>query len=318
MKFNRQFKLTIQTDDIVDESFVGPNFPAFNFVGPSAPTTTTKKAAIEIASPLTIEFDIDRNSASTLNQGTFRVYNLSQKNRDAIFQNRFDANNASNGKRKTIIMQAGYGKELSTIFQGDLLEAYSYRQGSDVITYISAQDGSWEAYNSVTNTTLEAGTSFSDVINLLASNLGTKIGTISPTEGVHKRSTALNGNTFYLLTKDFKDQFFVDLGVFNKVDTNEVLKGLGGKVPLINSEAGLLGTPLLQGTNIVVDILFEPRINVAQLVQIQSSINSKFDGQFKVNGIRHSGIISDAVNGSCRTTLQLYAGNKVSGALKQV
>jgi hypothetical protein len=298
-KVGRRYKLTVEID-----------------------ITTSKQNAIEIRTPLTLEFDIDRNTSSSLNKGVFRVYNLSETNRSAIFQNLFSIKDAT-GKRKKVILQAGYNtalnrdSDLSTIFRGDLLESYSYRQGANIITYISAQDGAFSSYTSTSNVTLEAGTSIKDGFKKIASNLGLKIGAVGETEGIHETSSVFNNNTFYLLKKDFKDEFFIDLEKVNKLNPNEVIKAVG-KVPLITSGSGLLGTPLRQGSNLGVNMLFEPRINVAQLVEVQSNFNKTFDGQYKVNGVKHSGVISDAVAGDCRTTLQLYAGDKLLGGLQQV
>jgi hypothetical protein len=281
--------------------------------------------AIEISTPLTLEFDVTRNTSSSLNSATFRVYNLNETNRSLIFQNRTSIKDAS-GNRKRIQLQAGYNSlsnivnkegDLATIFTGDLLEAYSYRQGPDVITYINALDGGFGAYNSTISTTVEKGSTFKDVITRLTSSLkGVETGVIGETPGEYKTPNPLNGNSFYLLTKDYRDEVFIDLEKVNKLNENEYIKSQGGKVPLISSETGLLGTPLRQGTDLVVETLFDPRINVGQLVEIQSSFNPLFDGQYKVNGVKHSGTISDAVGGDCKTTLQLYIGNKLLGELK--
>lgn len=302
MKIGRKYKLTFETED-----------------------PTTGKGAIQIANPLTVEFDITRNTASSLNNATFRVYNLSATNRSILFQNRTSIKN-SEGKRKRILFQAGYSSisnlankeaDLSTIFIGDILEAYSYRQGPDVVTYINALDGGFGAYNSTISTTVQKGTSFRDVITRLTDSLkGVKTGVIGETEGEHKTPNPLNGNSFSLLTKDYKDEIFIDLEKVNKLGVNEYIKSVGGKVLLINSASGLLGTPLRQGTDLVVEMLFEPRINVGQLVEIESQFNPIFDGQYKVTGVKHAGVISEAVSGDCKTILQLYIGNELLGELK--
>ena len=66
-KFGRKYKLTVEID-----------------------TDGEKPQAIEITNPLTLQYDIERNTSSSLNQGTLNLYNLSEKNRNIIFQNRFD------------------------------------------------------------------------------------------------------------------------------------------------------------------------------------------------------------------------------------
>lgn len=264
--------------------------------------------AIEIADPLTCEFNIERNANSSLNNATFKIYNLKKSNSNQITQNRYSVVN-SKGERKRLFFKAGY-KELSLCFTGSILEAYPYRQGSDIITFINAQDGGFESYSSFINTTLTAGTTFLDAFKTLAQGMGLNIGAIGETEGSFKRGKALIGNNFSLLSKDFKDEFFIDLGTINKLKVNEYIKGKGVGVIQITSKTGLLGTPILQGTRLVVEMLFEPRINIGNLVDIKSDINPKFDGQYKVIGISHNGIISEAPSGEARTTLQLDTGNE--------
>lgn len=302
MKFGRKFKLTFELTDQING--------------------VTK--AIEITDPLTVEFDITRNTASTLNSATFKIYNLSQTNQSLIFRNKTSINNI-NGNKNRVIFEAGYStpentnSNLPKIFIGDLLEAYSYRDGANIITYISAQDGALSAYNSIISTTVAAGETQFNLVDYLINNMvGIKKGVIGETQGVAKTPSVLNGNVFYLLTQNYRDEVFIDLETINKLGVNEYIKSTGGQVQLLNSETGLFGTPMRQGTDLIVEMLFEPSINVGQLVEIQSQTNPLFNGQFKVNGVKHTGIISGAVNGECKTTLQLFIGNYLLGALKGI
>lgn len=286
MKLGRQFKLIIELED---------------------------GKAIEITNPITCEFDIQRNAASTLNNGVFKLYNLSATNRNQIFQTKYNAARVS-GLKKSIVFQAGY-ENLTTCFKGSLLEAYSYRQGSDIITYISAQDGGYSSYTAAISTTLTAGSSFKEGFKALASSMGLKMGAIGGSDGTHKRAKPLFGNSFYLMSKDFKGEFFIDLEKINKLGDNEYIKKEGGQVLQISSESGLLGTPIIQGTSLIVEMLFEPRVNIANLLDVKSSINPQFDGQYKVLGITHSGTISEASSGSATSVFQLYAGDSLSKEL---
>ena len=270
--------------------------------------------AIEIVNPISCQFDIQRNAAASLNNGTFRVYNLSPTNRNQLFQPRVNA--ARVGRVfKRVVFQGGYDN-LTTCFVGNVLEAYSYRQGVDIITVISCQDGGYGAYTSKISTTIEAGTSFTDSLKALFGSMdNTETGAIGNLEGSHKKPTSLFGSSFYLLKKNFGDGFFIDLNKMNYLKDNEYIKNKGGVVPRINSQTGLLGTPILQGTIIIVNMLFEPRINVASLVDIESSINPQYNGQFKVLGVAHSGIISEAQSATATTTLQLQAADLLTGEL---
>lgn len=277
MKFGRQYRLLIEISE-----------------------KGKKTEFIEIKNPLTIEFQLERSTSSNLNNAIIRVYNLKESNRKDIFQNVFDYKNAKLQRRR-IVLQAGYS-DLSTVFIGDLIEAYSYRQNNNIITFMNALDSGFTAYNSYINKTFEAGITRANLFDELVNFLGLKKGQVGETEGNYKRSVPLNGNTFNLLNKNYKDDFFIDLETVNKLAENE---SLSGEILLINSESGLLGTPLLQGTFLVVELIFEPRVKVGQLVKIESAFNSEWDGQYKVLGIKHDVVISEATSGQAKTTLQL-------------
>jgi hypothetical protein len=99
----------------------------------------------------------------------------------------------------------------------------------------------------------------------------------------------------------------------NKIIVLENQDAIKGEVPLINDESGLLGVPRHEDALLSVDIILEPRIVIGQIIEIKSRIMSEFDGQYKVYGIKHEGIISDAVSGSATTTLEMLVGTQVYG-----
>ena len=278
---------------------------------------TNSSTFIEITYPLTLEFDISRDTSSSINQATFRIYNLSEKNRNAIFKDRYSMldNGVGTGAKK-VILQAGYGDNLSTVFQGSVLEAYSYRQMSEVVTYINALDGGYGIANSFVNFSVSKGTPKQDIFNQLANSiLGVDKGSVGTVAGSIDRPIAYNGNGWAFLKRDFSGDVFIDLEKINLLKPNEVINA---SIPVITSASGLLGTPMRQNTNLTIDMIFEPRIQVGNIVEVKSSINSLFNGQFKTTGIKHSGTISGAINGDCKTTLQLFIGAYLFGGLKKV
>lgn len=279
MKLNRKFKILVETID---------------------------KKVVEITTPLTIQFDVERTTSSSINQMNLRVYNLSEKIRNLLYKDKFlILDDGTKKNYRQIILQAGY-KELSTIFKGNVLEVYSYRQGADIITYFNCHDGGYAASNSYSSITIDKSESYEDIFNKLISNLvGIKKGKIGEIEGNPKRGVVFNGNTFTLLQESFDNKIYIDLEEVNLLNDNEAIKG---DVLLINSETGLLGTPIRQNTYLTLDMIFEPRIVVGQVIEINSRINPFYNGQFKVDGIKHSGTISDAVGGDCKTSLQLFVG----------
>jgi hypothetical protein len=64
------------------------------------------------------------------------------------------------------------------------------------------------------------------------------------------------------------------------------------------------------------EMLFEPRLTIGQTVQLKSDTNRIFNGIYKVMGFEHSGTISDAVAGPCKTSVSLWLGTQVLETVK--
>lgn len=287
----------------------GPNYKLTVGLDPN-PDGSTNAMVIEY--PLTIEFDIERTTASSLNQGIIKIYNLNKVTQSKLIKDRFSPLT----NFRTVVLQAGY-QELSTIFFGNLWEAYSYRveASGDVITYLSAQDGGFAAYNSQSNATLAAGSPYNKVFSKLVTDTGLQTGAVGQINGSTKRGIVLNGNSYDLLTNNFNNQVFIDNNQINLLGPTETITA---DIDLISSSTGLLGTPHREETFLVVETIFEPRIKVGQIIKLQSEIDPRFVGQFKVMGIKHSGMISGAIGGDRKTTLQLFYGQTWQGGLTTI
>lgn len=293
---------------------INRNYKLFIEATPQNSFLPTVKNALEISYPLTIQFDIERSISSSLNQAQLRVYNLGLKTYSQIVQDRFNIQDFGNGQLyRRIVFQAGYS-ELSTVFKGNLIQAYTFREGVNMITYMQIQDGGYGAYNGYTNVAFDRGIPFKEMVQTLFRDMPKVTeGKIGAIDGEAKRGTVFNGNTYTLLKNNFNQQIFIDLEKINLINPNEVF---AGQVPLISAETGLLGTPRRENTYIVVNMIFEPRIILGQIVEMKSVTDPRFNGQYKVYGIRHNGIISGAVDGGAITTLQLDAGTQILGGLK--
>ena len=55
-------------------------------------------------------------------------------------------------------------------------------------------------------------------------------------------------------------------------------------------------------------MLFEPRLTLGQIINLQSTTNKQYNGLYKVVGFTHRGTISPAVCGDLRTTVNLFIG----------
>lgn len=276
----------------------------------------TNEGTIEIKDPLTIEFNITRGISSSLNQGLFKIYNLSSSTRSKLFQDYFRIK-GGNLLYKQIIFQAGYN-QLSTIFKGNLLQSFSFRKSGDIIQQIEAMDGGYGLANSFTSLTLAKGESYNNVLDKVTADLvNLEKGVFSTFDKAFNKAVSVLGNTVTELKGLFRDEadIFIDNERLSVLKTNEAVVG---QIALINSESGLLSTPIRRSTYLQVEMVFEPRLTVGQIVEIKSSVNPFYDGQYKIFGITHTGIISGATAGELKTILQLSVGRQLINGLQTI
>lgn len=260
---------------------------------------------IAIQPPLTMEFSLDRAAHGGANQASIRVYNLSKQHRNSIRRDQNDHDSF-----REITLQAGYGTQMPVVLKGNVFRAWSAREGSNYITNIDAMDFGFAFVNGFTDAAYPGGTDQKAVVTDMMKqlkNFNVTVGRVgSDYDGVKTaRGNSHSGNTCDLLTEITGNTFYIENGVANVLGNTECTDD---QVYLINAQTGLLGTPLLESTIVHVDILFEPYIKLMQRVQIESATESRFNGTYKVTGIHHRGIISEAVGGEAVTTLELLSG----------
>lgn len=287
MKFGRKYKLTIETED----------------------------GQLIIEPPLTIFFNIKRHILSSLNTATIEIYNLAENTRGKIFQDPFYI--PANTQRH-ITLEAGYDT-LSTIFKGTFLNANSVRSGVDIITTIDAIDGGTDTINNFTYRTLNANNKYEVLKDLIGSYATGRLteGKVSNyfKEDLFQRPVVLEGNTYDLLKKYSDGKVFIDLEKIYILNDNEVIDGA---IPLISAETGLLETPRRQENTIMLTTLFEPRIIMGQVIDLYSTVQKVYNGQYKVIGITHQGVISESVNGQCSSTIYLLDPNGFAKGIENV
>ena len=110
MKFGRIFNMKVQVDEL-----------------------TKPDNTVLLAYPLTVDFEISRNTLASANTGRFRIYNLQENTRKQIFHDRYDTLNY-----RRVAFNAGYQDQrpLPLAFQGNIIQAYSVRQGSEWVSEI--------------------------------------------------------------------------------------------------------------------------------------------------------------------------------------
>lgn len=287
MKFGRTYKLFVQVE------------------GLDQPNNT-----VEIDYPLSTTFDIVRNTLASANRGRFQIVNLKESTRRQIFHDRYDTTTY-----RQILFRAGYESfnPLPIAFLGNIISAYSYRQGQDWITDIEAFDGGFGIINSQANFTAPSGSPLRSIFtNLLQTMQQTSQGVIGDYSKENTRGQTFMGSSWDVMSRLVQNSgggnLFIDLEKVNILKPNEYIPDAEGIV-LLSSDTGLLNTPRRHDARIDLDIIFEPRIVVGQLVQVQS-LETINNGTYQVIGVQHRGVISGALAGTAITTVSVWAGTE--------
>jgi hypothetical protein len=269
---------------------------------------TEDGSTLTVEPPFTLEFDITRNTLTSANVCSFRILNLSLKHRNKIRFNSYDSNNF-----RSIAFFAGYGDNMPMCFNGNITQAWSVREGVNFVSQIESFDGGYAFVNAKADglSPFPAGTLKKTVITALASSLpNVSIGAIGNFPGTIDRGFSGSGNTVKLLAELTGGGFFIDNGKVFCLNRSETVDG---SISVINSQTGLLGTPVREKTFLSFDMLFEPRLQAGQQIILDSTTApGNYNGVYKVVSVKHRGVISDAVCGEAITTVGLFYGENFS------
>lgn len=257
---------------------------------------------------LTVEFEITRNFLASSQEATFRVLNLAPQTRQLIIKDAYALT-----EFRAVQFRAGYADDaiLPLCFNGFVRTAHTARRSgqTDVVTEISAYDGGLAMANGFTSQTISAGATVKEVITSLARSLPRIAGApiVGEFPGTNLRGKVLFGNTWNLILQESGNLATIDN---NQVKVLQADEALQAEIPVITSASGLLGTPRRTQTKLEVEMLFEPRLTVGQVVQLQSDSLPVYNGTYKVAGFTHRGVISPAQAGPCTSTVSLFFGDQ--------
>lgn len=272
-------------------------------------TVLTPEGEVEIKLPITCKMSITRSTMSDSTGANIQLYNLAPSTRNKIYQDMYS--NFDQEKWKYVIVEAGYGEEsnMSMIFKGRILQAYSKKSGgqTDVITEIQAQ--ALDVFDCNFSQTFAAGTSNKDIMKTIASTMtNCELGNIGNIGGTIQTATTFDGNALDQINILAGGNAFVDNGVINVLLNNECIDV---PVPVISDDSVLLETPERRESGLSVKMMFMPNLIVAQLLEIKSNVFSNFNGQYKVMGFTHDLMFSKSQAGTRTTTCDLWVGTQL-------
>lgn len=262
---------------------------------------------VEINDPISLSFDVQRSPYAGNNKATFDIYNLLPEKRKKIFYDYFYQD-----KIKAVYLEAGYeGRGKNLIYSGHIQFATSKRQGTEIVTHIEAITGLFVADSSI-SLSMKEGTTNKQLFDQIIKDIPEANGTQTFKEYKFIRPPALMGNKLRLMKQYTNGRVFEDLDKIYVLNDEEIPNG---NVLLITDETGLLGTPERQSTTVSVNMMFEPRLQIGHGVEIRSSVEPAFNGQYKVYAVYHSGMFSYGTKSSVTTKVELFIGTPRTGQM---
>lgn len=256
-----------------------------------------------IEPPFAVNFNIEHGVGGF--NGVFQFYNLSYDVQRKLWM---DWQTKSDKKIK-MMFYAGYGdtENLTLIMNASLFYCTSQRpNGSvDFITEIQTMaDAETFSANGFANSTFEAGSEYSSIIQSLISEIsGLKLGYVSENLKSLPNSRTFFGNALEQIKQEFWDyNVFIDNGELNVLSDEEYIPT---DVPVISEKTGMLGTPKVAMQFLEVDTMFEPNLKLYQLVYVDTVYRLIQKQLYKIYNIRHSGTISMTSSDKLVTSLRM-------------
>lgn len=257
--------------------------------------------------PLTCRFRISNAALPYAEISTFKIYNLSPDIRHDLEKDFFQQN-----IYRKFSFAAGYITELPIpiILQGNIQFAYSYRQGPDWITEISALSGGFAQQTSQIQLTVPTPFHFDRVLEQLVQSMAPQnvgLGVIGNFVVPNARGITFVGNTWDLLVNTIvpmEAQITINKELVYILNQNEIIAAEGA-IDTIDADAGLLDSPRHQDNMLICRMIFEPRLELFQAVEV-NSIEPGNSGTWKVQRVDHLGTISGAVGETLNTEVTLF------------
>ncbi len=236
-----------------------------------------------------IAFEIVKTPTPTPNAITIRLYNLKEENRDRL-------------RRTTdrVILRAGYAEEVGPVIVaiGDVVDAVHKREAPDVITIITAGDGSRLLRTNKQTLSFVEGISAKEVISQVANSAGVALRDIGALADAQFANGFAESGPF----SDIMDKLSGKLNAEWSVQNNELQVTLldtptNDVAILISPDSGLLGAPERrtdQGTprspsqkdGWIIRSLLQPTIEPRSRIVVESETVS---GTFQVKELQHVG-----------------------------
>ena len=236
---------------------------------------------------LKIAFSAARSLSSSANDGTIRIWNLSEGHRNAMGRELED-----------VRLEAGYinetGEDVGVIFAGQIRKPSHAREGADIITTLECGDGDRGLRRAAVSKAFPAGTPVRDVIEHVAEAFephGVVIGEMKlPDLGKLRRPYAMCGSArreMDRLCRSVGAYWSVQSGTLETVPGDGWLKGIAS----FDAGSGLIGVPSKTDVGVEAEVFLSPGLRPGRTVRIASELMElgADDKLFRVSKVNFDG-----------------------------
>lgn len=241
-------------------------------------------------SNLRIKFNVKHSDTSTPNMADIRVYNVAEATALSMFINlnppNGTINNAIVQNRGNVVLEAGYqGGDSGVIFQGNIKQIIIGRESAtDTFVDIIAGDGHTAYAYSIVNSTIAAGSGQMDQIKAATTAMTQQGGvTLGHVDGVPDNKLP-RGKVLYGNARNYLRNVGQNIGQTWSIQNSKVTfipkkSYLPGKVVVLTSKTGLVGSPDQTNEGVNLKCLLNPLIKVGGRINIaDATVN-----EFKIN-----------------------------------
>lgn len=237
--------------------------------------------SIVIDGGLTISFDLTKTITSEPNEATISIVNLNQSTRNLITDKKYNR----------ILLNAGYGDDMRTLFVGYIDEVENRKESTDITTTMTCSDGSKDYRESRTAVTVKKGQSDKEIVKEVLKDMPNTETGIQEYKKETKlpRGKTLVGNSRDILKTVAKNQdanWSIQDGKLLILPKTSALANNEGF--LIQEGTGMLGSPQKTSDGLEVRCLLNNIMRVGQLCRVVSRIK-EYSGDFKITKIQMKG-----------------------------
>ncbi len=237
--------------------------------------------SIVIDGGLTISFDLTKTITSEPNEATISIVNLNQSTRNLITDKKYNR----------ILLNAGYGDDMRTLFVGYIDEVENRKESTDITTTMTCSDGSKDYREARTAVTVKKGQSDKEIVKEVLKDMPNTETGIQEYKKATKlpRGKTLVGNSRDILKTVAKNQdanwSIQDNKLLILPKTSALANNEGF---LIQEGTGMLGSPQKTSDGLEVRCLLNNIMRVGQLCRVASRIK-EYSGDFKIVKIQMKG-----------------------------